>query len=89
MLLLPKMRPAFVEDDGGGGFWICEAVGARPTHVLSAMVQDMEERLSYSGACCTCDAWWAGVLLSVTGVGRCAECSDQWGGVGDMGMGLL
>jgi hypothetical protein len=29
MLLLPKNLPALVEDDGGGGFWICEAVGAR------------------------------------------------------------
>lgn len=29
MLLLPKKRPCFVEDDGGGGFWICDAVGAR------------------------------------------------------------
>ncbi len=28
-LLLPKKRPDFVDDDGGGGFWICEAVGAR------------------------------------------------------------
>lgn len=26
---LPKKRPDFVEEDGGGGFWICEAVGAR------------------------------------------------------------
>ena len=25
----PKKRPDFVEEDGGGGFWICEAVGAR------------------------------------------------------------
>lgn len=25
----PKNRPDFVEEDGGGGFWICEAVGAR------------------------------------------------------------
>ena len=29
MLFLPKKRPAFVVDDGGGGFWICDAVGAR------------------------------------------------------------
>lgn len=29
MLLLPKNLPALVEDDGGGGVWICEAVGAR------------------------------------------------------------
>lgn len=29
MLALPKRRPPLVEDDGGGGFWICEAVGAR------------------------------------------------------------
>ena len=29
MLALPKKRPDFVEEDGGGGFWICEAVGAR------------------------------------------------------------
>lgn len=28
-LLLPKKRPDFVEEAGGGGFWICEAVGAR------------------------------------------------------------
>ena len=26
---LPKKRPDLVEEDGGGGFWICEAVGAR------------------------------------------------------------
>ena len=26
---LPKNRPDLVEEDGGGGFWICEAVGAR------------------------------------------------------------
>lgn len=25
----PKKRPDLVEEDGGGGFWICEAVGAR------------------------------------------------------------
>lgn len=29
MFPLPKNRPALVEDDGGGGFWICDAVGAR------------------------------------------------------------
>lgn len=29
MLLLPKKRPALVVEDGGGGFWICDAVGAR------------------------------------------------------------
>lgn len=29
MLALPKIRPPLVEDEGGGGFWICEAVGAR------------------------------------------------------------
>ena len=28
-LLLPKKRPDLVEDEGGGGFCICEAVGAR------------------------------------------------------------
>ena len=28
-LALPKNRPDLVEDAGGGGFWICEAVGAR------------------------------------------------------------
>lgn len=28
-LLLPKKRPDFVDDVGGGGFWIWEAVGAR------------------------------------------------------------
>lgn len=28
-LVLPKKRPDFVDEDGGGGFWICEAVGAR------------------------------------------------------------
>ena len=26
---LPKKRPALVDEDGGGGFWICDAVGAR------------------------------------------------------------
>lgn len=29
MLLLPKNLPALVEDGGGGGLWICDAVGAR------------------------------------------------------------
>ena len=29
MLLLPKKRPDLVEEVGGGGFWICDAVGAR------------------------------------------------------------
>jgi hypothetical protein len=29
MLLLPKSLPALVDDDVGGGFWICDAVGAR------------------------------------------------------------
>lgn len=29
MLLLPKKRPVFVLDEGGGGLWICDAVGAR------------------------------------------------------------
>ena len=28
-LLLPKKRLVLVEEVGGGGFWICEAVGAR------------------------------------------------------------
>ena len=28
-LALPKKRPDFVDDVGGGGFWIWEAVGAR------------------------------------------------------------
>lgn len=28
-LLLPKKRPDFVDEAGGGGFWIWEAVGAR------------------------------------------------------------
>ena len=28
-LAFPKKRPDLVEDDGGGGFCICEAVGAR------------------------------------------------------------
>ena len=26
---LPKKRPDLVEEEGGGGFWICDAVGAR------------------------------------------------------------
>jgi hypothetical protein len=29
MFALPKNRPALVDEDGGGGFWICDAVGAR------------------------------------------------------------
>lgn len=29
MLALPKNLPDLVDEDGGGGFWICEAVGAR------------------------------------------------------------
>lgn len=29
MLDFPKNLPDLVEDDGGGGFWICDAVGAR------------------------------------------------------------
>ncbi|KAH9826790.1 hypothetical protein Tdes44962_MAKER03335 [Teratosphaeria destructans] len=29
MLLLPKNLLDLVEEAGGGGFWICEAVGAR------------------------------------------------------------
>jgi len=29
MLALPKKRFALVDDEGGGGFWICDAVGAR------------------------------------------------------------
>ena len=29
MLERPKRRLALVEEEGGGGFWICEAVGAR------------------------------------------------------------
>jgi hypothetical protein len=29
MLPLPKNRLLFVDDAGGGGFWICDAVGAR------------------------------------------------------------
>jgi hypothetical protein len=34
ILALPKKRPAFVDDDGGGGFWICDAVGARDWRML-------------------------------------------------------
>lgn len=34
MLALPKKRPLLVEDDGGGGFWICDAVGAREERML-------------------------------------------------------
>ena len=29
MLLFPKRRPDLVDEEGGGGFWICDAVGAR------------------------------------------------------------
>ena len=29
MLAFPKKRPDLVEEEGGGGFWICDAVGAR------------------------------------------------------------
>ena len=29
MFPLPKKRPALVDEGGGGGFWICDAVGAR------------------------------------------------------------
>ena len=29
MLARPNRRPPLVDEDGGGGFWICEAVGAR------------------------------------------------------------
>ena len=29
MLDLPKKRPDFVDEAGGGGFWIWDAVGAR------------------------------------------------------------
>lgn len=29
MLALPNSLPALVEEEGGGGFWICDAVGAR------------------------------------------------------------
>ena len=29
MLVLPKNLPLLVVAEGGGGFWICEAVGAR------------------------------------------------------------
>ena len=29
MLALPKNLPDLVDEEGGGGFWICEAVGAR------------------------------------------------------------
>lgn len=34
MLAFPKKRPLLVEDDGGGGFWICDAVGARDERML-------------------------------------------------------
>jgi hypothetical protein len=34
MLAFPKKRPLFVEDDGGGGLWICDAVGAREERML-------------------------------------------------------
>jgi hypothetical protein len=34
ILAFPKKRPLFVEDDGGGGFWICDAVGAREERML-------------------------------------------------------
>jgi hypothetical protein len=34
MLALPKKRPAFVDDEGGGGLWICDAVGARDWRML-------------------------------------------------------
>jgi hypothetical protein len=34
MLAFPKKRPLFVDDDGGGGFWICDAVGARDERML-------------------------------------------------------
>lgn len=29
MLARPKRRPPLVEEAAGGGFWICDAVGAR------------------------------------------------------------
>ena len=34
MLALPKKRPLLVEDEGGGGLWICDAVGARDWRML-------------------------------------------------------
>lgn len=34
MLPLPKKRPLLVEDAGGGGLWICDAVGARDWRML-------------------------------------------------------
>jgi len=42
MLLLPKKRPAFVDDAGGGGFWICDAVGARDWRIeyVRCMMRD-------------------------------------------------
>ena len=33
-LALPKKRFALVDEGGGGGFWICDAVGARDWRML-------------------------------------------------------
>lgn len=45
MFALPKKRPLFVLDEGGGGFWICDAVGAR------------EERIEYVLCMIGCSVW--------------------------------
>ena len=33
MLPLPNQWPDLVDDGGGGGFWICDAVGARDERI--------------------------------------------------------
>ncbi len=57
MLALPKKRPLFVEDDGGGGFWICDAC----IEVSAAAYVHSKGRWCLpwareTGAYCMCDA---------------------------------
>ncbi len=54
--VFPKKRPDLVDEEGGGGFWICEAVGARDWR--------MEYVRCMMDVCGTCgwDVFWYGYV---------------------------
>lgn len=82
MLPLPKNRPALVDDEGGGGFWICDAVGARDwrmEYVLQGDRSQRKRRHSPRRHQLTC-AFWR--LEAVIAVGYRAMCVCEAGVVG-------
>lgn len=83
-LLLPKKRPDLVEEDGGGGFWICEAVGARDClieYVLCMMGDCVDDQSNWR-------LWMTAVLLRMRLVSKVRAIGYKEGYVGAVGLEL-